>query len=281
MPDLAMPIFNAELVTSLYGNMCFPASFAKAGITASWMLDGALQSATGEQIEMIGSDRVWSVRNLARGYTKIVKEAESAFFRGSQCGGAKPTWEDAKRAAEITASEAHLSGVRTSFIGAKAEFWRVFLPGNPSTLIACQPVKNAGRDNLIPYGGGAIINELDGNFTLWSEDGKIEFGWTKIRGPEPKQQFFRIEQLGSPNILDTKGRTPLLPVIRAITVEAAEQKEKAAEDVTIELLRAIYAEPRGSQQDWTMAKGRGARRGAARQMETHGKGETSLAARAR
>src|SRR5262249_48835927 len=44
------------------------------------------------------------------------------------------------------------------------------LPGNPATLVACHPVKNAPKDNLEPYGGGATMNEFDGNLTLWNEN---------------------------------------------------------------------------------------------------------------
>jgi hypothetical protein len=44
------------------------------------------------------------------------------------------------------------------------------VPGLPAVVVMCHPVKNAGRDNLFPRGGGAFLNELDGNFTLWSED---------------------------------------------------------------------------------------------------------------
>jgi hypothetical protein len=41
------------------------------------------------------------------------------------------------------------------------------LPGKPSVLVLCHLTKNATEDDLQPYGGGATINELDGNLTLW------------------------------------------------------------------------------------------------------------------
>ena len=40
------------------------------------------------------------------------------------------------------------------------------LPGSPVVPIAAHPTKNAANDNLIPYGGGSTLNEVDGNFTL-------------------------------------------------------------------------------------------------------------------
>jgi hypothetical protein len=41
------------------------------------------------------------------------------------------------------------------------------LPGEPSVLMLCHPTKDATEDNLVPYGGGATVNEIDGNLTLW------------------------------------------------------------------------------------------------------------------
>ena len=44
------------------------------------------------------------------------------------------------------------------------------LPGGPCVLALCHPIKNADRDNLIPYGGGAFLNEVDGNLTCWKDE---------------------------------------------------------------------------------------------------------------
>jgi hypothetical protein len=130
------------------------------------------------------------------------------------------------------------------------------LPGKPSTLAACHPVKNASRDNLEPYGGGATMNELDGNFTLWNDNGRIELGWNKVRGPEFDTRYFRIEKLGCPDILDNKGRTPLLPILRPMSDQTVEQGQKSDADTSIALLRAMLAEPGGTQADWAAAIGR-------------------------
>jgi hypothetical protein len=124
------------------------------------------------------------------------------------------------------------------------------LPGKPSVLVACHPIKNATRDNLEPYGGGATMNELDGNLTLWNEDGRIELGWNKVRGPDPEAQFFLIEKLGAPHILDNKGRTPLLPVMRPTSIEDAEQRKENENELDRRLLKAMIANPDGTQADW-------------------------------
>ena len=74
MPDLAMPIFNCEPISSLVGVMHFPDDFEKAAIVASWKLGGALQAASNEQIAL--NDRTDPGR--MRGYPKIAKEAGKA-----------------------------------------------------------------------------------------------------------------------------------------------------------------------------------------------------------
>jgi hypothetical protein len=56
-------------------------------------------------------------------------------------------------------------------------------PNKPSTLITAHPVKNATRDNLLPRGGSALTNELDGNLTAWADGKMISMHWLgKLRG---------------------------------------------------------------------------------------------------
>ena len=82
-----MPVFNREPISSLVGVMHFPGDFEKAAIVASWKLGGALQAASNEQIALIDRTepgRIWAVQDMARWYPKIAREAEKAFYRGSQ-----------------------------------------------------------------------------------------------------------------------------------------------------------------------------------------------------
>src|SRR5262249_10304965 len=39
------------------------------------------------------------------------------------------------------------------------------LAGRPCVIVNTHPVKNASDDNLLPRGGGAFLNEMDGNLT--------------------------------------------------------------------------------------------------------------------
>ena len=93
------------------------------------------------------------------------------------------------------------------------------------------------------------MNELNGNLTLWNEDGRIEL-WNKVRGPAPEAQFFLIEKLGAPHILDNKGRTPLLPVMRPTSIEDAERRKENENDLDRRLLKAMEANQDGTQADW-------------------------------
>jgi hypothetical protein len=132
------------------------------------------------------------------------------------------------------------------------------LDGHPSVLVAAHPVKNATDDNLVPYGGGAILNEVDGNLTLSKSDGgAIKMHWQgKLRGVEFDPLFFRIELASSPDVIDAKGRQVQLPVMRPATEADAEQREEAEINVDVALLRAMLADPGGSQADWAQRIGR-------------------------
>ena len=127
--------------------------------------------------------------------------------------------------------------------------WRPLtqLSGKPAVVIAAHPVKNATLENLIPYGGGAILNEIDGNLTLSLGAGATELHWQgKLRGLEFDPVKFRFEALTSPDVKDVKGREVQLPVLRPIDEADVDQQEKEAIDRTIALLTAIRDEPGAS-----------------------------------
>ena len=44
------------------------------------------------------------------------------------------------------------------------------IPGNPTILVCCHPIKNAQEDNMLPRGGGAFVNEMDGNLACIKKD---------------------------------------------------------------------------------------------------------------
>jgi RecA-family ATPase len=63
--------------------------------------------------------------------------------------------------------------------------------GKPAVLVPAHPIKGADKGKLSPYGGGAIINEVDGNLTLWRRDDACRLYWqTKFRGSDFTPSFF-------------------------------------------------------------------------------------------
>ena len=86
--------------------------------------------------------------------------------------------------------------------------------GNPAVVMLCHPIKNASRDNLLPRGGGALLNEVDGNLTAWSEVlGEVtELGWQgKIRGPDFSPLGYRLRKI--PTGLSDERRRPEITII--------------------------------------------------------------------
>jgi hypothetical protein len=51
------------------------------------------------------------------------------------------------------------------------------MPGGPTVLVNCHPVKNASSDNLLPRGGGAFLAEVDGNLTCTRNDTVVSAHW--------------------------------------------------------------------------------------------------------
>lgn len=133
------------------------------------------------------------------------------------------------------------------------------LAGLPAVIVAAHPVKNAGQDNLVPYGSGAILNEVDGNLTLWkqADTGGISLHWQgKLRGLEFDPIPFRIDLASSPDILDARGREVQLPTLRPSTEQNAEERTTAEREVNIALLRQLRDNPNGTQKEWAEAIGR-------------------------
>ena len=119
------------------------------------------------------------------------------------------------------------------------------LPGSPAVLIPAHPTKNANDDNLVPYGGGAILNEVDGNLTLTKREmGNTVLHWQgKFRGLEFQPISFRFEIVSSPDVIDNRSREVLLPVLRPTTPEDVEHRQQQDADVDRAILRCLSADP--------------------------------------
>ena len=129
--------------------------------------------------------------------------------------------------------------------------------GNPAVIVSAHPVKNAGDDNLVPYGAGAILNEVDGNFTLVRHSKRVEMHWQgKLRGLDFHPLSFQIETVCTPDVLDSKRRQIPLPVMLPVAAQSDEDKEKAEKSVhktSRKLLLAMLDKPDATQTEWSKA----------------------------
>ena len=119
--------------------------------------------------------------------------------------------------------------------------------GNPAIMALCHPTKGASRSNLLPRGGGAFLNELDGNLALWSQSqGEVtELHWCgKIRGPDFSPLGYRLRPVPT-GLTDEKDRPEMTIVAEPMSEEAIADHTKQAlanEDV---VLRALRDQPDG------------------------------------
>jgi hypothetical protein len=118
----------------------------------------------------------------------------------------------------------------------------VDMPGGPCVLVPAHPVKNAGRDNLSPKGGSSLVNEVDGNLTIWRKDSVAEISWhTKWRGPTFDPLSIEFETVTSDRLRDVKGRQmPTVIAKPVLTLRAAElsAESERIEDRALAALRA-------------------------------------------
>lgn len=124
--------------------------------------------------------------------------------------------------------------------GAYARILRklTFLPGKPTVLVNCHPVKNATRENLLPMGGSAFLNEVDGNLTLWANaDRQTQLHWLgKFRGPEFEPITFEMETVTSDLVIDSKGRkmpSVVAKPVSEIKIQLAESKQERDETMLL------------------------------------------------
>ena len=140
------------------------------------------------------------------------------------------------------------------------------LPGGPTVLVPCHPVKNASNENLLPRGGGAFLNEMDGNLTGAKHENIVDLHWQgKFRGCDFEPVGFELRTIGAPTLKDSKGRpintvmaAPLTDKLRE-TLEANTRKDE--DRVLVFLLDCPGASLKGmaEQFEWKQADGKPAK----------------------
>jgi hypothetical protein len=136
-------------------------------------------------------------------------------------------------------------------MAAHARMLRTFVdtPGGPTVLVTCHPVKSPNNDNLLPRGGGAFLNEVDGNLVCIKQPDSqvVELHWHgKFRGPDFGPIPFALAIGKTPTLVDSKGRA-----ISTVTARPISQTEVAEADVAARfrqdgLLDALKKEPGAS-----------------------------------
>lgn len=131
------------------------------------------------------------------------------------------------------------------------------LPGNPTVLVLCHPTKGATRDNLLPRGGGAFLNEVDGNLTCWKDEaGVITLHWAgKFRGPTFDPIRLELQPWELKGVQDSKGRPVQSVVAVPVADERAEQLQAKELDEENRLLLAMWKKPGGSIRELAMQAG--------------------------
>ena len=120
------------------------------------------------------------------------------------------------------------------------------LPGGPCVIANCHPTQKAQRDNLLPRGGGAFINEMDGNLTCKGTEERVStVHWQgKFRGPDFPAITFQMDTVTVEALKDSKGR--LIPTVIARLISDKEEQDAAMKTRNDEDDVLIYLHQRGN-----------------------------------
>ncbi len=112
----------------------------------------------------------------------------------------------------------------------------------PAILIIAHPAgKTPAKDNLVPRGGGAFLNEIDGNLTVWSDDASQQtlHHSQKFRGAgfDPMEWIMQVHEFD--HLTDIHGTPLKLPVSRPeMTIERA-NREVQSDNLLRQYLEAV------------------------------------------
>jgi len=126
-------------------------------------------------------------------------------------------------------------------------------PSKPAVIMPAHPVKNATRGNLTPKGGSSLLNEVDGNLTLWNDGGILSLHWQgKFRGAEFEPLSMELQRYETSKICDNQGRVmPTIlakPILMTRAVQLARENLKLEDKLLISIrdYPAISLEQRGT-----------------------------------
>jgi len=123
------------------------------------------------------------------------------------------------------------------------------IAGNPTVIVPSHPVKHFSRENMLPRGGGAFLNEMDGNLSCMKVEGTMvtELHWQgKFRGIDFGAIPFRLEVGKTDKLKDSKGRHIWTVIARSITDKERDAAEDRGQKNKAQLLAAMAKMPGAS-----------------------------------
>lgn len=110
------------------------------------------------------------------------------------------------------------------------------LRGSPVCIVPAHPVKGASKDNLVPYGGGAALNEIDCNLTGWKDGDVFTLHHSKLRQQPFEPAAFQLEGVTLPKLPDIDGIATCSVIAKPISdavAEAAQIKNLGIRDAVL------------------------------------------------
>jgi Bifunctional DNA primase/polymerase, N-terminal/AAA domain/Primase C terminal 2 (PriCT-2) len=120
----------------------------------------------------------------------------------------------------------------------------VYLPGGPTILVTCHPSKYPDMENLLPRGGSAFLNEVDGNLVCIRNNYLIEITTHgKWRGSEFAPLSFKLHPCTLDQLKDEDGDSVWTVVAVPITEAELTSMEDAMEHRRDELIQIMLMRP--------------------------------------
>jgi hypothetical protein len=121
-----------------------------------------------------------------------------------------------------------------------------------TVLASAHPVGNASRDNLVPRGGSAFLNEIDNNLTTWNDGGTLTLHWhRKLRQADFNPLTF---ELAAQRVTIAGAELATVAAV-PITDDRAAEQERARTTDENRVLYELLHHPHASIADWCRGAG--------------------------
>lgn len=126
----------------------------------------------------------------------------------------------------------------------------------PTIIDLCHPNASASRDTLVPRGGSAFLNEIDGNVQCSRDDAltTLNSDPNKYRG-NPFMLSFHKRVVSLEHVTDTKGRKMELPVFEPLADQQEIYIQVQQYEDKYKLLKIMSEKPELNQTQWGIELG--------------------------